>query len=470
MHSGICNSKTEFSCLARLEDKNPHGRYFLTAAFASILLILGMSASEVFAMGQAPSTCPNRYDATITEMILNNGTHTFDPIQNPDMAFRAEARAGYFITMTLRTANQSTDDNQENGTTWYRDNIFGYGNGHCVYDVGPNEDKALSLAHRWNFAGLGPPRTQNINWSTFLNSVTYNVSWYDEFAPRDLSATAVSASQIDLSWSAPLNDGGSQITGYRIDRTTNGGATWSAIVSNTNSTSTAHSDTGLSPSTTYDYRVFAITSSGTSPVSNYARATTFNEEILPPTLVNLSVNSADMSETAFEEMWVELWQDGSIMQEGPTPFAVKVKSGDYYEVFMGNWENIIFDHWEDGSTDAQRAFVITEDTALTAYFETNSPPGAGDDDAETTISTPVTIDVLANDSDPDYDSLSVDSITIQPMHGTVTINPDNTITYTPDLAFVGSDSFDYQVSDGNCGTDTALVSITIGVVAIPTIK
>lgn len=92
--------------MARLENKNPHGRYFLTAAFASILLILGMSASEVFAMGQAPSTCPNRYDATITEMILNNGTHTFDPIQNPDMVFRAEIHAGYSISMTLRTTNQ----------------------------------------------------------------------------------------------------------------------------------------------------------------------------------------------------------------------------------------------------------------------------------------------------------------------------------------------------------------------------
>ena len=92
--------------------------------------------------------------------------------------------------------------------------------------------------------------------------------------PTGLTATTVSSSQINLSWTAPSNNGGSAITGYKIEKSTDGGTTWSTIVSNTGSTSTTYSDTGLAASTTYAYRVSAINSVGTSAPSNTASATT----------------------------------------------------------------------------------------------------------------------------------------------------------------------------------------------------
>src|SRR3989441_3879671 len=92
--------------------------------------------------------------------------------------------------------------------------------------------------------------------------------------PTGLTATAASSSQISLSWTAPTNNGGSAITGYKIESSTNSGSTWSVLVSNTGSTGTAYSDTGLSPNTTYSYRVSAINSVGTSTPSNTASATT----------------------------------------------------------------------------------------------------------------------------------------------------------------------------------------------------
>jgi hypothetical protein len=52
----------------------------------------------------------------------------------------------------------------------------------------------------------------------------------------------------------------------------------------------------------------------------------------------------------------------------------------------------------------------------------NNPPEAGDDYAETLVNTSVTIDVLANDIDPDEDWLYVDSIVILPENGDATIN------------------------------------------------
>jgi len=101
--------------------------------------------------------------------------------------------------------------------------------------------------------------------------------------PSSLVASAASSSQINLSWIAPTNNGGSTITGYKIERSTSGGSTWSTIVSNTGSTTTTYSDTGLSPSTTYTYRVSAINNIGTSLPSNTSSATT-NSQL--HTLVN----------------------------------------------------------------------------------------------------------------------------------------------------------------------------------------
>lgn len=95
-------------------------------------------------------------------------------------------------------------------------------------------------------------------------------------APTGLGAVAMSTSRIDLVWNAPSNNGGSSITGYKIERSTNGGNSWSTLVSNTGSTNTLYADTGLSSSTTYTYRVSAINSIGTSSPSNTASATTFS--------------------------------------------------------------------------------------------------------------------------------------------------------------------------------------------------
>jgi len=89
----------------------------------------------------------------------------------------------------------------------------------------------------------------------------------------------------------------------------------------------------------------------------------------------------------------------------------------------------------------------------------NDPPVAVDDSAFTKKDTSVIIDVLSNDSDVDSDILTVDSVT-QGTNGSVS-NNGSYVTYTPALGFNGTDSFSYTVSDGNGGTDTATVSVTV---------
>jgi hypothetical protein len=92
---------------------------------------------------------------------------------------------------------------------------------------------------------------------------------------------------------------------------------------------------------------------------------------------------------------------------------------------------------------------------------TNNPPDAVDDIASTTEDTLVNIDVLDNDSDVDGDTLSVTSVS-DPPNGTAEIQPDDTVNYIPDTGYIGADSFTYDISDGNGGSDTATVNVTVG--------
>src|SRR5262249_50068348 len=76
----------------------------------------------------------------------------------------------------------------------------------------------------------------------------------------------------------------------------------------------------------------------------------------------------------------------------------------------------------------------------------NNARVARDDTAATNEDTPVTIPVLANDTDVDGDALTP-VLGAPPVHGSAVVNPDGTITYTPNLGFVGNDFFTYRATD-----------------------
>ena len=91
----------------------------------------------------------------------------------------------------------------------------------------------------------------------------------------------------------------------------------------------------------------------------------------------------------------------------------------------------------------------------------NTVPTPGEDAAHTAAGTSVVLPVLDNDADPDGDALSLIAIEA-PGHGTVQVEPGGQrLRYTPQVGFVGSDSFAYTVSDGWGGSATANVTIDV---------
>ena len=88
-------------------------------------------------------------------------------------------------------------------------------------------------------------------------------------------------------------------------------------------------------------------------------------------------------------------------------------------------------------------------------------PVANDDSSTTKIDTPVIIDVLENDTALDDLPLSL-TIENSPANGDIVVNPENTITYSPELDFIGDDQFSYQICDvdEDCGTAFVIITVT----------
>ncbi|MBO6949191.1 MAG: tandem-95 repeat protein, partial [Rhodospirillales bacterium] len=119
---------------------------------------------------------------------------------------------------------------------------------------------------------------------------------------------------------------------------------------------------------------------------------------------------------------------------------------------------------EDGGTATAQVTIDVDGV--------NDPPVAVDDFATTNEDTPVTLDLLDNDSDLDGDDLTITQIdgqdvnpgdTVDVGFGTVTLNEDGTATFTPDENWNGTETFDYTITDG---TETATATATIDVDAV----
>jgi len=163
---------------------------------------------------------------------------------------------------------------------------------------------------------------------------------------------------------------------------------------------------------------------------------------------------------------VNITLTGSDPSTPPDPITFSVDSAPASGSLSGTAPNLTYTPNTGFSGADSFTFVVSDGTRISdpgtvdITVIPNTDPVALDDSSSTDEDTPVTINVLVNDEDVDGDTLAVTEAS-DPANGTTKVNTDDTITYTPKLDYYGEDTFSYTIGDGNGGSDTATVTITV---------
>ena len=247
-------------------------------------------------------------------------------------------------------------------------------------------------------------------------------------APTGLTATAVGRDRIDLSWTAPTDDGGSAITGYRIESSADGSAGWTDLVADTGSDATTYSHTGLMPNTTFHYRVSAINGEGASDPSGAATATTAD---YPAVTVSFEQAAYTVAEGGTVDVAVSLDADSE------RTVVIPITATPQGATTTGNYTVPSSVTFSSGQTYTSFPFTAAQDdvdddgkSVLLAFGMLPSRVSAG-----TTATT--TVSITDDDTPPTA------------ANGTVTTDEDTSYTFA-------ADEFGYSDADGD-----ALASVKI---------
>ena len=181
---------------------------------------------------------------------------------------------------------------------------------------------------------------------SFTDETVDNQSTVTPYRPRpptDLTASTDGSTRIDLSWTAPVDNGGRVIEGYQIEwspdgRTSGLNIIWNDVVANTNTADTTYTVTGLSPGTTRYYRVKAINSVGTGEHSNVVIETTPTTDGTPSPPQQPSAR--DNGKTRIDLSWTAPGYTGNSPVTG---YKIEVSTDG-----GNNWDDLEVD---TGSTD-----------------------------------------------------------------------------------------------------------------------
>lgn len=268
-------------------------------------------------------------------------------------------------------------------------------------------------------------------------------------APTGLAVNRGTGTDLSLTWNAVAG-----ATGYTIERSLDG-ATYTTL---TTTTGLTYTNTGLTGSARYFYRISANNASGKSLPS-----TAISQVNRPSAVTGFRVMTFDATHKVLD--WVET--------TGETGYIIERSSnGSAFTQIATTAANSVSYTDSSVASGATYYYRVTPTSAFgngptTAVTPTppTSAPIANPDTATTNGKSPVTINVLANDVDPNSDPIAIQSFT-QPTRGTVVKNANNTFTYTSSLENAGTDTFTYTINDGKGNTAIGTVTITIqGVVA-----
>jgi beta propeller repeat protein len=205
-------------------------------------------------------------------------------------------------------------------------------------ETGFSIERRLGTTGAWSVIGTADPNTPRYTDNTVAASTLYNyrvqavsgeaTSDYSNIAsvttpifvaaPTEVTATALSSSQIQLTWSYT-----GTVSGFKIYRRTGTGAWGASPVVTAGNTVRAGINSGLLSATTYTYRICAYTSTATSAFSDEASATTMIFVAAPTTLVAKAANARQVNLT---------WVDKSTNETG---FSIERRLGT-----TGSWAEV----------------------------------------------------------------------------------------------------------------------------------
>ena len=165
-----------------------------------------------------------------------------------------------------------------------------------------------------------------------LNSIISSPTPTVPSIPQNLSATPVSTSQINLSWSVPTSNGGSAITDYKIEYKQSSSGTW-LLFSDGTSTTPSAAVTGLASGVSYDFRVSAVNVIGTGSPSNPAAATTQTAPSLQLSVSSITAQTIKLSSTNKKIETTVIVNSGGNSISGA---SVSVKTTIQSKIFTGS--------------------------------------------------------------------------------------------------------------------------------------
>jgi titin len=229
----------------------------------SAINLVGTSTASAPSSPVTPLTVPTA--PTITQITTGNAML--------NVAFSAAGDGGNPIT----TYQYSTDG----GATWQTRTVGSTSSPLVISALSTNGTTALANGTTYsvqlravNSAGTGSASSSTTATPTTVPGAPTSVS----------SAPGVSA--IDLEWTAPASNGGTAVSDYLIEMSTNGGSTWTTVSDGVSSTPSA-SVTGLTNGTQYIFRVSAVNSVGTGVASSWT--TSVAPRTAPGTPSNLAL-------------------------------------------------------------------------------------------------------------------------------------------------------------------------------------
>ncbi len=427
------------------------------------------NGTETFEYTVSDGTATDTGTATIDVSAVNDG-----PVATDDTATTAEDNA-----VTLDLTQNDTDLDGDNLTVTQIDGQdisagetvdVGYGT------VTMNEDGTVTFNPDENWNGTETfEYTVSDGTATDTGTATIDVSAVNDgpVATDDTATTNEDQSvTLDLTQNDTDLDGDTltvtQIDGQDIAAGETVDVGYGTVTMNEDGTVTFNPDENWNGTETFEYTVSdgTATDTGTAtidvsavndgPVATDDTATTNEDQSVT---LDLTQNDTDLDGDTLTVTQI----DGQDIAAGET-----VDVG-YGTVTMNQDGTVTFNPDENWNGTETFEYTVSDGTATdigTATIDVsavNDGPVAGDDalsgieDGTITFSAS---DLLGNDNDVDGDTLTISSFE-QPNHGTIVDNGDGTFTFTPDENWSGETDFTYTVSDGQGGTDTATVSVTV---------